>query len=457
MANERDLNIFRQGAEVWNKWIGSFHATSPDLSEVNLEGENLYGLNLNHTNLSGAHLQSADLRKSNLYRATLRDANLCSAKLSEANLTGADLRGADLRGAELIGTDAQADFRKADLTKADMLEANLSVADLRGATLVNACLNRADLRMAKLQDANLYQANLALANLSDAELDGANLRETNLFRANLSGARLRNAKLQDAELQDADLYEADMSGADLSGAILYRARLVGTNLEQSNLTNCRIHGASAWGLRLEGAVQKNLIISAFDESTITVDDLELGQFIYLLLNNNKIRDVINLIGNKGVLILGRFTERKYVVDEIRKKVRQLGYVPLVFDFERPTDRDFTETVMTLAGMSLFIIADITKPRSVPLELQATIPNYMIPFVPILQKGEEPFAMFADLQHKYKWVLPLVKYSTVETLLDVFDETVKVPALTKRSELMSQKASGIVTVDVDELRKRKLKD
>ena len=62
--------------------------------------------------------------------------------------------------------------------------------------------------------------------------------------------------------------------------------------------------------------------------------------------------------------------------------------------------------MTLAGMSCFIIADITKPKSSPLELQLAVPNYMVPFVPIIQQGEKPFAMFCDLHNKYKqWVLP----------------------------------------------------
>ena len=39
----------------------------------------------------------------------------------------------------------------------------------------------------------------------------------------------------------------------------------------------------------------------------------------------------------------------------------------------------------LAGLSRFVIADITNPRSAPLELQATVPEYMITFVPIIEK------------------------------------------------------------------------
>jgi hypothetical protein len=33
-------------------------------------------------------------------------------------------------------------------------------------------------------------------------------------------------------------------------------------------------------------------------------------------------------------------------------------------------------------------------------LQATVPDLMVPFAPILQQGEQPFAMFVDLQNKY---------------------------------------------------------
>jgi len=49
----------------------------------------------------------------------------------------------------------------------------------------------------------------------------------------------------------------------------------------------------------------NLIITDDNEPTITVDNLEVAQFIYLLLNNQKIRDVIDTITSKVVLILGR--------------------------------------------------------------------------------------------------------------------------------------------------------
>src|SRR5262249_11785130 len=206
-------------------------------------------------------------------------------------------------------------------------------------------------------------------------------------------------------LSDADFDRARLQYANLRAARLEHASLVDTDFMGADLTGCRIYGVSAWGLKLEGAKQQNLVISKNGEPEITVDNIEVAQFVYLLLHNEKIREVIDTIGKKGVLLLGRFTEGRIVVlERLRDKLRDLGFVPMVFNFDKPETKDFTETVRLLASLSKFVIVDITNPRSAPLELQATVPDYMIPFAPILQEGEEAFAMFKDLQLKYQWVL-----------------------------------------------------
>src|SRR5215208_2833414 len=249
--------------------------------------------------------------------------------------------------------------------------------DLSGANLIRTHLMRADLRQANLYGANLYGANLYGADLSEADLRNANLNDAHLFEAKLVGASLYRAHLRLANLHGANLYGANLSSADLLAANLTHSSLVETNLERTTLTGCRVYGISAWNLKLEGAKQHNLNISdSFTgEPAITVDDLEVAQFIYLLLNNEKIRNVIDTIGEKGVLILGRFTEdRKAVLDAVRDRLRKLGFVPMMFDFERPTQQDFDETIKTLAGLSRFVIADITNPKAAPLELQAIMPD-----------------------------------------------------------------------------------
>ena len=63
------------------------------------------------------------------------------------------------------------------------------------------------------------------------------------------------------------------------------------------------------------------------------------------LNNKKIREVIDTITSKLVLILGRFTpERKAILDALRDTLRERNYLPVVFDFDKPASRDLTETV-----------------------------------------------------------------------------------------------------------------
>jgi hypothetical protein len=328
------------------------------------------------------------------------------------------------------------DLGAADLRKADLHGANLSGGDLRAANLSAAYLDDANFSDANASEVNLSEASLSGANLSKANLGKADLTWANLFDAKLGSANLREANLLMANLFMADLSAADLGGADLSGATL-----VNTNLEGANLTDCHVYGISAWDVKLEGAIQSNLVITETGESPIQVDNLEVAQFIYLLLSRQKLRTVITTIGEKAVLILGRFTERKELLDRMAGKLRLLGYIPMIFDFDRPTDRDLTETVKILAGLSRFVIADITNPRSVPLELQATVPDYMVPFVTILQRGQPAFGMFDDLPRKYHWALPLLEYNTADTLLAAFEKKVVEPALRKAAKVRRKKAAS----------------
>jgi hypothetical protein len=94
-----------------------------------------------------------------------------------------------------------------------------------------------------------------------------------------------------------------------------------------------------------------------------------------------------------VLLLARFTEgRIEILERLRQELRTRDYLPIIFNFDKPEAKNFTETVRLLAGLSHFVIADITNPKSAPLELQATVPEVMVPFRPIIQEGEKPFAV-----------------------------------------------------------------
>jgi hypothetical protein len=341
MANEDQIGILRQGAEVWNKW----RMDNPD--------------------------EHIELRRANLSEVDLNGANLSEVNLSGANLSGGNLYKANLSEARLIGTK----FIQANLIDAKLIQANLSGADLSGVILVKADLCRAI----------LVRANLCGANLTEAVLNGAVLVETNLERAIHTG--------------------------------------------------CKIYGISAWELKLGDAKQNDLVITKPDRTAITVDNIEVAQFIYLLLHNEKIRHVIDTITSKVVLILGRFTNtRKPVLDAIREELRRSDYLPVLFDFEKPANRDIAETVSTLAHMARFIIADITDAKSIPAELELIVPQLQsVPIMPVILKSDYEYALFERIM-RFPNVLEPYQYENQEALLASVGENVIKPAEEKADEL-----------------------
>jgi hypothetical protein len=277
---------------------------------------------------------------------------------------------------------------------------------------------RPDLRKADLQEAKLVGADLSTADLISADLSEAHLSAANLVAADLIGASLRRAILIGADLRFAVLVETDLTDADLTG--------------------CYIFGVSAWGLKLEGAKQHDLVITPPYEPEVIVDDIEVAQFIYLMLHNQKIRKVIDTIGNKAVLILGRFTDkRKAVLDALREELRKRGYLPILFDFDVPATRDITETVSLLARMARFIIADLTDPSSIPKELEAIVPGLAVPVQPLLEGASRPYAMFKDYW-KYEWVLPVYRYEGLEPLFAALADKVIAPAEAKVKALQERR-------------------
>jgi uncharacterized protein YjbI with pentapeptide repeats len=377
MADKEHLRVIKQGWSVWNEWRKDNSSVDPDLSGADLR-------KVKYPNPLGM------LRSMITYRHAERGIDFSSTNLAGANLSGTNLLGAD--------------FGKAVLTGADIQHANVRYANFN-----NAILNS--------------------ANLTSTALDESNFQEAKMDGAICIGAGLRGCNFVDASLV----------GANLEGAKLQRARMVKTNLKGSNLAGCSVYGLSAWDLNLEQTTQTNLSISPDDTSAITVDNLEVAQFIYLILNNWKVRDIIDTITSKAVLILGRFTpERKEVLDALRDKLRGHDYLPILFDFDKPESRNLTETVSTLAHMSRFVIADITDAKSIPQELQRIVPSLpSLPVQPIILASQFEYSMFKDLMD-YPWVLKPYRYDTLEGLLSALESMVIAPAVGKAEEIRERR-------------------
>lgn len=282
---------------------------------------------------------------------------------------------------------------------------------------------------------DLSKTSLKRTNLQRASLHSANLSETDFSEASLAWADLSGANLFKANFYVADLYETDLRGANIIDAILVGAQLIRTKIDKAKVSGSSIYSINVWDLEGEFEEEKNLVITDRGDPVITVDDIEVAQFVYLLLNNQKIRDVINTITTKAVLILGRFTsDRKRVLDALREALRERGYLPILFDFEPSPQRDLTETVQLLANMSKFIIADLTEAKSIPQELSHIIPFLpSVPVQPILLVSEREYAMFEHWR-RFNTVLPEFLYQDAQDLIDNLETRIILPVHAWRTNL-----------------------
>ena len=222
----------------------------------------------------------------------------------------------------------------------------------------------------------------------------------------------------------------DLTGADLTGADLRGVTCIETTFTGATLIGCDVYGISARDVDLSGAKQADLRIRPWHAmAQMTVDNVEVAQFLYLLLSDQKVRNVLDTITSRVVLILGRFSdERKPILDAIREALRSHpnGYIPVLFDFDPQQNKPIFETVKTLANLARFIIADLTDPRMVRSELTyitANVPS--VPVQPIVQSD-------ADLPPEYgAWVLyksflPVYRYADLPQLLASLTEGVITP-------------------------------
>src|SRR5690348_15917567 len=105
-TNREQIDILRQRATAWNKYL-----TENRDVPIDLYGADLRGAVLDKASFSNGLLRAADLRGASLRKAFFSDADL-----QGANLSGADLRGAYLGGAKLgSATFAETNFGEAKL------------------------------------------------------------------------------------------------------------------------------------------------------------------------------------------------------------------------------------------------------------------------------------------------------------------------------------------------------
>jgi hypothetical protein len=75
----------------------------------------------------------------------------------------------------------------------------------------------------------------------------------------------------------------------------------------------------------------------------------------------------------------------------------------------------------------------SRPRWSANALASVVPSSVVPVLPIVEAGSEPYAMAGEFR-RYPWVLPPVVYSDAEELLENIDPLIVAPLEAKAREL-----------------------
>ncbi len=292
MADQEQLELIKQGVEVWNRWREQHPEIKVDLSEADLSR-----MNLRDAVFSGMFPGPADLAAGfNFGHANFRRANLSKALLDSANFSRADLSHADISEAFLDS----ANFSRADLSHAGLSEAFLNFADLSCTNLSYANLSHAHLEHANLSDADLREAHLSgaflkHANLSYAYLNRAFLINTDLYRANLFGAYLDEADLSKARVGETIFGNVDLRSAKGLETVQHRGpSTIGTDTllrSEGNIPEIFLRGAGLSDSFIEYARSLTQRPIQFYTCFISYSskDQDFAERIYADLQSNNVR------------------------------------------------------------------------------------------------------------------------------------------------------------------------
>lgn len=351
------------GYVKWRKWRKENQFRTPNLENANLNKIELLKYDFNNANFKGAQLKESKLIDCEFMSANLENVNLEKANCAFSNFTNATLN-----------------------------NVNFSYAELINITMINCnCIN------SKFLNVSMVQNLAGGSNFSFSDFTGSEIVTTNLI---------------DCNLQETKFIDCYLNGSNLSRS----------NLNKSIIKNTTIYAVSTWDISTEDSLQENLTITNhYNDTVLTVDDLEIANFIYLISNNSKVANAIDNISRKIVLILGRFTpERLEVLKHIKLVLKRKNYVPILFDFEKPNKRDLTETIGLIGRMSKFVVADLTDAKSIPQELSELIPNNpSLTIYPIIFKEDKEYSMFEHWK-RYPWVKEIYEYENESELDELFE-------------------------------------
>ena len=361
-------------------------------------------------------------------------------------LKGITIRDVKLEGFKFSGTVFQnAKIINVTFKSCKFSHSDFDIANIQNCKFIDSPIQNSTFRSATIEKVDFEtSSNKSIPRIQKCLFQLATIRETSFKNALCSGSnfsckRMEHVSFQSATMKDCifagvSMSYVDFTDADISGAIFKIC-----DIRSSKFVSCIIVGTLFWDctrlISKYDNVQENLILK--ESPIISLNRIETAQFMSMI-EQERVDEIITEVTSKAVLILGRFSDpHKTILDALRIRLKELNWVPVIFDFEMTDTRDVTETITLLARLSKFIIADLTDAKSAQQEVAAIAPHIAVPIVPIIKGEEDVFSMFRDYW-KYEWVLEEFRYDDLDHLLSNLQDQIISIAESKANELNLRK-------------------
>lgn len=256
---------------------------------------------------------------------------------------------------------------------------------------------------------NFSQTNFHKSSFESAIFPMANMTNCYLYEADMSGAGFPGANFSGSKIRKAYCRGTDFSNATFIDCVLNNSSFIGVNFSGAKIEGCNVYGVSAWEIILDDkTIQKELFlhrdnfsrkdILGIDDSLSFVDDIALAQFLYFIAQENGFGKSLKQLNQRTVLLLGKFKEGGLeLLQTVGDILRKWNYIPIIFDFEPSSHTNLIENVVTMAGLSKFVLANL-EGSSVPAELAKVTSNFKTPVIAWINedKKELVYAMFSDI-------------------------------------------------------------
>jgi len=127
-------------------------------------------------------------------------------------------------------------------------------------------------------------SSINFSDLVDAYFYNCTFKNSSLRVSKIGSAHFINCNFENSDLSYCSAEKTDFTGSVFKNTRLEYIRFVKCNFSDTKINYCFFYGTSTWDIIADDSIQQDIVITSNDDNLITVDNIELAQFIYLLPN-----------------------------------------------------------------------------------------------------------------------------------------------------------------------------